>query len=55
MSLEYIRTIPSSEHLKALLPVSSAAAALQKQKVEELKSVLSGQRVRRIGIRHPLG
>ena len=53
MSFEYIRTIPSSEHLKALLPLSSAGAAMQQEKVQEIKAILSGQDPRLILIIGP--
>ena len=48
MSFEYIHTLPSAEHLKALLPISSAAAAVQKQKVDEMKQILSGEDPHRV-------
>ena len=43
MSFEYIRTLPSAEHLKALMPLSAAMAARQAEKVNEIKKVLSGE------------
>ena len=42
MSFEYIRTLPSAEHLKALMPISTSSAVLQREKVEEIKKILSG-------------
>lgn len=46
MSFEYIRTLPSAEHLKALMPISSSSAALQQKKVEEIKEILAGRNPR---------
>lgn len=43
MSFQYIRTIPSPDHLKALMPLSSKTEAYRMEKVNELKAVFSGE------------
>ena len=43
MSFQYLRTIPSPEHLKALMPLSTSAASYHREKVTELKKIFSGE------------
>ena len=43
MSFQYIRTIPSPDHLKALMPLSSKDEAVRTEKINELKAVFSGE------------
>lgn len=43
MSFTYERQLPSSAHLKELLPISAAAAKRHKQRVDDMKKILSGE------------
>ena len=43
MSFTYERQLPSAAHLKELLPISDAAAKRHKQRVDDMKKILSGE------------
>ena len=42
MSFDYVRELPSPDHLKELLPVSRATAEMREARVDLIKKVISG-------------